>query len=103
VKVAGPLGANNGRFLAEIAAAGLAIVLEPDFIVGDDIRAGRLVRLLPDFRPPASPIYAVYPSRRHLSAKVRVFVDFLIARFAGEAPWALERAPSLRARAQRRP
>jgi DNA-binding transcriptional LysR family regulator len=103
VKVAGPLGANNGRFLAEIAAAGLAIVLEPDFIVGDDLRAGRLVRLLPDFRPPASPIYAVYPSRRHLSAKVRVFVDFLIARFAGEAPWALERAPSLRARAQRRP
>jgi DNA-binding transcriptional LysR family regulator len=102
VRVSGPLGANSGRFLAAIAATGLAIALEPDFIVGDDIRAGRLVALLPGFRPPSSPIYAVYPSRRHLSAKVRLFVDFLVARFAGAAPWALDAgAAGPRARGRR--
>ena len=89
VRVSGPLDANNGRFLAALAATGMGIALEPDFIVGDDIRSGRLVALLPGYRPPASPIFAVYPSRRHLSAKVRLFVDFLAARFAADAPWAL--------------
>jgi DNA-binding transcriptional LysR family regulator len=93
VKIAGPVHANNGRFLAEIAAADGGIALEPDFIVGDAIRAGRLVALLPDFAPPESPIYAVYPSRRHLSAKVRTFVEFLVARFEREAPWRLGAAP----------
>ena len=89
VRVSGPLDANNGRFLAALAATGMGIALEPDFIVGDDIRSGRLVALLPGYRPPASPIFAVYPSRRHLSAKVRLFVDFLAARFAADAPWSL--------------
>ena len=87
VKISGPVHANNGRFLTEIAAADGGITLEPDFIVGDAIRAGRLVVLLPGFAPPESPIYAVYPSRRHLSAKVRAFVEFLVARFEREAPW----------------
>jgi DNA-binding transcriptional LysR family regulator len=89
VRVSGPLDANNGRFLAALAATGMGIALEPDFIVGDDIRSGRLVALLPGYRPPSSPIYAVYPSRRHLSAKVRLFVEFLAARFAADAPWSL--------------
>jgi DNA-binding transcriptional LysR family regulator len=88
VKIAGPVVANNGRFLAEIAAVGAGIALEPDFIVGDDIARGRLVPILRDFKPRSSPIYAVYPSRRHLSAKVRVFVDFLFGRFAGARDWA---------------
>lgn len=94
VKIAGPVRANNGGFLAGIAAAGGGIALEPDFIVGDAIRDGRLVALLPDFAPPASPIYAVYPSRRHLSAKVRAFVEFLGARFEREAPWRMDAAPN---------
>lgn len=85
VRVGGPLVANNGRFVAAIAAEGLGIALEPDFIVGDDLRAGRLVRLLPAFTPASSPIHAVYPSRRHLSTKVRSFVDHLVARFATSA------------------
>jgi DNA-binding transcriptional LysR family regulator len=45
--------------------------------------------VLPDYQPPRSPISAVYPSRRHLSAKVRTFVDFLAARFAGATEWSL--------------
>ena len=84
VRVSGPLHANNGELLAAVAVAGVGISLEPDFINGPDIEAGRLVPLLTDFEPRVTSIYAVYPSRRHLSAKVRVFVDFLAERFARE-------------------
>lgn len=81
--------ANSGRMLAAMAVAGMGIVLEPDFILAPDMCAGRLVRVLPDFEPPRSPVAAVYPSRRHLSAKVRSLVDFLAARYAAKPEWAL--------------
>ncbi|HEU5178495.1 MAG TPA: LysR family transcriptional regulator [Burkholderiales bacterium] len=87
VRVAGTLHSNNGDLLAEVAARGAGIVFEPAFIVGPDVRAGRLVPLLQDYTPPPVPIYAVYPSRKHLSAKVRRFVEFLIARFAEAQDW----------------
>jgi len=81
--------ANNGRMLVELACLGLGIAIEPDFIVAPEVRAGRLVRLLPGFALPRVPIAAVYPSRRHLSAKVRAFVGFLAERFAHEPEWSL--------------
>ncbi|HXM82733.1 MAG TPA: LysR family transcriptional regulator [Burkholderiales bacterium] len=87
VRVRGNLHSNNGDLLAEAAARGAGIVFEPAFIVGPEVRAGRLVPLLQDFVPPPVPIYAVYPSRKHLSAKVRLFVDFLVARFAEAQDW----------------
>jgi DNA-binding transcriptional LysR family regulator len=87
VRIAGNLHSNNGELLAEAAARGAGIVVEPAFIVGPEIRAGRLVPLLQDYTPPPLPIYAVYPSRKHLSAKVRLFVDFLIERFEGAEDW----------------
>ena len=87
VRVAGTLHSNNGDLLAEVAARDAGIVFEPAFIVGPDVRAGRLVPLLQDFVPPPVPIYAVYPSRKHLSAKVRRFVDFLVERFAQAQDW----------------
>ena len=89
VRVTGAAHANSGSFLEALAVAGLGIVFEPDFIVGADVRAGRLVPILRAFVPAASNIQVVYPSRRHLSAKVRAFTDFLAARFTG-AEWALE-------------
>lgn len=92
VKVAGPAHANNGRMLVALAVAGLGIAMEPDFIVAPEVRSGRLVRVLSDYTPASSAIYAVYPSRRHLSAKVRTFVDFLVERFARDAPWVLDEA-----------
>lgn len=92
VKIGGSVHANNGRMLAALAVEGMGIALEPDFIVGPDIRTGRLVPLLPGFTPPSSDIYAAYPSRRHLSAKVRAFVDFLATRFA-KAEWAQSAKP----------
>lgn len=91
VRVAGPAHANNGRFLEALAVAGVGISYEPDFIVGPDVKAGRLVPILRAFAPPAAGIHVVYPSRRHLSAKVRVFTDFLTQRFIG-AEWALDPA-----------
>jgi DNA-binding transcriptional LysR family regulator len=102
VRVGGPVHANNGGFLTAFAVAGIAIVYEPDFIVGAEVRAGRLVPLLRAFAPPPTPIHVVYPSRRHLSAKVRAFTDFLVERFAG-AQWRLDatrlhQAPRGRAR-----
>jgi DNA-binding transcriptional LysR family regulator len=87
VRVGGSLHSNNGDLLAEAAAQGAGIVFEPAFIVGPEVRAGRLVPLLQDFVAPPMPIYAVYPSRKHLSAKVRVFVDFLVERFANAQDW----------------
>jgi len=77
IKVTGPVLANNGTVLAELAAAGLGITFAPDFIAKPLIDDGRLQTLLPDWEPEPLPICAVYPSRRHLSAKVRSFVDFL--------------------------
>jgi DNA-binding transcriptional LysR family regulator len=87
VRVSGRLHANNGDLLAEVAAEGAGIVFEPAFIVGPEVRAGRLVPLLQEFVPPPVPIYALYPSRKHLSAKVRRFVEFLTERFAGAEDW----------------
>jgi DNA-binding transcriptional LysR family regulator len=89
VRIAGPAHSNNGQMLCALAVAGMGVHLEPDFIVVPDVRAGRLVTLLPGYTPPSIDIYAAYPSRRHLSMKVRAFVDFLAARFAGSAEWAM--------------
>jgi DNA-binding transcriptional LysR family regulator len=85
VRVQGGVHANNGQMLAVLAAAGMGVALEPDFIVAPELASGTLVAILPGYAPPASGIYAVYPSRRHLSAKVRAFVDFLGERFRGGA------------------
>jgi DNA-binding transcriptional LysR family regulator len=81
--------ANNGRMLVAMAVEGLGILFEPDFIVAPEIRSGLLTPLLKDYRPPTAPIAAVYPSRRHLSAKVRSFVDFLAERFKRRQEWSL--------------
>jgi DNA-binding transcriptional LysR family regulator len=87
VRVAGGLHANNGDLLVGAAAAGLGIAFEPDFMVGEALRAGRLVRVLEAYEAPEVGIHAVYPSRRHLSAKVRSFVDFVGERFAAVDAW----------------
>jgi DNA-binding transcriptional LysR family regulator len=102
VTVAGVAHANNGAMLAALAVAGLGITLEPDFIVAADVRAGRLVPLLADYAPAAISINAVYPSRRHLSAKVRSFIDFLVVHFEREPAWRIAPATAPK-RAGRRP
>lgn len=87
VKIRGGLVANNGDLLREAAVAGMGVILQPSFIVGDAVRQKKLVPLLPDYEIGTLPIYALYPSRKHLSAKVRTFVDFLVERFGGHPDW----------------
>lgn len=78
---------NNGDTCRAAALGGQGIVLQPSFLVEEDLAAGRLVEILPECRMAPIGIYAVYPSRRHLSMKVRVAVDFLAGCFE-QAPWA---------------
>lgn len=82
VAVTGPIRADNGDIIRLAALSGAGIVFQPEFIVGSDVDAGRLVRVLPQWQSVELGVYAVYPSRKHLSAKVRTFVDFLVAALA---------------------
>lgn len=87
VSVNGFLTANNGDVLRVAALAGEGIVSQPSFIVGNDLLSGRLVPLLEHYAAPPLTVYAVYPSRRHLAAKVRAFVDFLASAWGDPPPW----------------
>lgn len=82
---------NNGDTARAAALAGMGIIWQPTFLIGADLQAGRLLEVLPEYRMPDIDILALYPSRRHLSAKVRVMVDFLAASFAGTPPWEVTR------------
>jgi DNA-binding transcriptional LysR family regulator len=89
VRASGNLFADDGESLVAAAVAGLGLILMPAWLVGSEINKGRLVEMLPKFRvvPKESALYALYPHQRHLPPKVRVFIDFLVARFAGETKW----------------
>jgi len=87
VKVGGNYQVNNSEALQQAALAGLGIAKIPTFVVGEDIAAGRLLPLLKDYQLPMQTFYAVFPQRRHLPAKVRVFLDFIIERLGGDRPY----------------
>lgn len=87
VRVSGNLRANNGDLLQAAALAGDGIVCQPSFLIGEGLRSGALVPLLQEYTAPPLAVYAVYPTRRHLSAKVRTFVDFLASRWGDVPPW----------------
>ena len=76
------LQANNGDVLTEAAAQGLGITMQPDFIIDDYLAAGRLEAILGDFPIAELGIYAILPSNRHVSHRVRVLMDFLGAGLA---------------------
>ena len=82
VKVSGSLRASNGEMAKLAALQGVGLIRQPLFLVGEDLRAGRLVEVLTDYRSEELGIYAVYPSRKHLSAKVRAFVELLTESFS---------------------
>lgn len=82
IKVRGPLSANHGEIAVDWALAGLGVLLRSEWDVAGYLRRGELVRVLPDWQGSEADIHAVYPQRHHLSATVRVFIDFLAARFA---------------------
>ncbi|MCX7279547.1 MAG: LysR family transcriptional regulator [Burkholderiales bacterium] len=93
VRVRSPFSANEATVLLQAALAGAGIALQPSYLANSYLRSGALVQVLPDWQVPTMTVYALYPSRRHLSPAVRALVDHLVAHFQ-VAPWALSTAGS---------
>jgi|TARA_Y100000994_G_scaffold103797_1_gene85562 DNA-binding transcriptional LysR family regulator len=86
-KVTPRLTANNGEVLTNVAKQGEGYVLQPTFIAGEALKNGELVSILHDFVPQAISLYAVYPHRKLISNKLRVFIDFLSNYFEDTPYW----------------
>lgn len=82
VKVKGALSVNDGQIAVRWALDGHGIVLRSAYEVAPLIAQGRLVQVLPDYRSDDFDVYAVYSQRQHTPAKIRVFIDYLVERFA---------------------
>ncbi|KAA5605830.1 LysR family transcriptional regulator [Roseospira marina] len=81
------LRANNGDILAAMAEAGLGVAVLPTFLVNDAVLAGRLECVLPEVPLPPMDAWVLYPPTRHLSHRVRTFIDFMAARFGDPPYW----------------
>ena len=78
---------NNGDVLRAAALAGQGIAKLPTFLVGPDIKAGRLMVVLPEYPPTELGVFALYAPNRYLAAKTRLLIDFLAARFGERPGW----------------
>ena len=83
------LKASTGEFLKDAAVKGQGIILVPTFIAYKEIESGSLIPLLKNYTSPQINAYAIYPQTRHLSQRVRAFVDLLVKRFEGTPYWDL--------------
>jgi DNA-binding transcriptional LysR family regulator len=86
-QVSGSLISSSSETTHAAAMAGIGLILTSPFVVADLIASGALVPLLPDYRAQQLEINAFYPHRRHLSCKVRAFIDMLVDRFAEQQRW----------------
>ncbi|HET7539401.1 MAG TPA: LysR family transcriptional regulator [Polyangiaceae bacterium] len=86
VAVRGRLAANNSEAVLALARDGLGIALLADWLVGDDLRSGKLVPLLESFSTPPAPIYALSPAGRFTATAVRAMIDHLVAAMAERLP-----------------
>ncbi|MEL6178850.1 MAG: LysR family transcriptional regulator [Myxococcota bacterium] len=86
VAVSGPLRTNSGETLEMLATQGIGIALLPDFLIADQVRQGRLEVLLTEWSNWNASIWVLYPPNRHLSAKVRMFIDTLVEAFKEGQP-----------------
>lgn len=87
IHVEGRFETNSGVGVHEAALDGLGIAQLAAYLVADDLRAGRLISFLEDRVADGKPIYAVYPHSRHLSPKIRAFIDFLVEKLTPIPPW----------------
>jgi DNA-binding transcriptional LysR family regulator len=87
VRASGNLRLNDDDSLAEAVLRGLGIAILPTFIIGKDLQAGRLEAVLSEYVPIERHIYAVYLPNRHLSAKVRAFIDYFLERIGPDPYW----------------
>lgn len=82
---------NHGEMILQMSLAGRGIALQPDFIIHDELRAGRLLRILPEYTLPERQLYAVYLAASRRSGKVKAFIDYLAGKLAELARvWRLE-------------
>lgn len=79
VKVQPRMRSNSGDTCRAAALGHQGIIIQPTFLIGDDLRSGALVELMPQYRPIELGIYALYPTRKHVLPKVRLLVDHLVA------------------------
>lgn len=86
VGITSHFSANDATALLHAALAGGGITLQPTYLANQYLASGALQAVLPEWKPPAMTIYALYASRRHLSPAVRALLDFLVERFA-TLPW----------------
>ena len=84
VRVNGGVQSNNGQFLMSFLHAGIGIALLPDFTVGDDIRSGRLKRILENHPVEPHDLYVIYPANRHQSPKLRAFMEVATQQLGGQ-------------------
>lgn len=87
VRVQSRLKSNQGEVIRDASIAGLGISVHSTWHVCEDIRAGRLKQVLPDYSLPESGIYAVMPQRRMVLPRVRAFVEFLTQQLGDVPPW----------------
>ena len=87
VTVSGSYQVNNSEALLEALREGIGIGRLPTFVAGPDLKTGRLVKLFESYRLPDFTLYAVFPERQYLPAKVRAFLDFAIEYFGGDQPY----------------
>jgi len=88
VRVRSRIHANNGDTCRAAALEGYGVILQPDFLIHDDLRNGRLVELMPAYHGPELGIHALYPTRKQLPLKVRRLLDFLVDALR-DPPWSL--------------
>lgn len=88
VKIESPLRTNSSEVVREAVLAGVGVALRSTWDVGPELKSGRLRAVLPGWRASQRvAIHAVYPSRRHLPHKVRLFIDFLAALYGPTPYW----------------
>lgn len=83
----GRLHIDSSEALRAAALSGFGLIHLPTYIIGEDLRSGRLVEVLADCRPPPDAIRVIYPSRRHLSPRTRAVIDLLVERWRDGVPW----------------
>lgn len=86
-ETSGRLNIDSSEAMREAALAGFGLAHLPTYITGNDLRAGTLVEVLKPYRAPPDPIRVVYPSKRHLSPRIRAFIDLLVETWQRGLPW----------------
>ena len=84
VKVDPHMRTNSGDTCRAVALRHQALIIQPSFLVGDDLKSGALVELMPEYHSIEMGIYAMYPTRKHVLPKVRLLIDYLVEAFSGK-------------------